>query len=481
MKGFNRGQGFALASILLAVNGLIAEEPQKRERFVPNYISVDQVTLSSPNGKPLANLKKGTLVTARKVDGVLDVKTEDGKFGLSDSRFFSRLGSTIQIEKETKQVAESSNQFAFDLYQQARQQDGNLFFSPASISTALAMTYAGAGGRTQQEMASVLHFERNQKVHEGFSTLLELLNSTGDRNGYSLSTVNRLWGAKGYQFEDAFLSLTRDNYRAELETLNFGQPEQARQAINDWVEKQTRDKIVDLIPSGVLRPDTRLLLTNAIYFEGGWSSEFSKEATKQAPFQVTKTDKINVLTMRQTEDFLYTEDTDTQVLSMPYRGDELSMVVVLPKKIDGLSELEGKLTNDRFAGWMKKLQSERPVETYIPKFKMRSEFMLSGALKTMGMTSAFSETADFSLMSKSENLMISEVIHQAFVDVDEKGTEAAAATAVVIAPTSAPFDPKEPPKPVVFRADHPFLFVIRDNRTDAVLFMGRMQRPGETP
>ena len=147
---------------------------------------------------------------------------------------------------------------------------------------------------------------------------------------------------------------------------------------------------------------------------------------------------INVLTMRQTKDFSYTEDADAQVLSMPYRGDELSMVIVLPKKIDGLTELEGKLTNDRFAGWMKKLRVDRPVEHLPAQIKMRSEFMLSGALKTMGMTSAFSQTADFSLMSKSEDLMISEVIHQAFVDVDEKGTEAAAATAVVITPNVRP-------------------------------------------
>jgi hypothetical protein len=178
---------------------------------VPNYVAIDDVTLSSPNGNGLAELEKGTLVAARHPGtDILDVKTEDGRFGLAYSRFFSRLGSSVTITGEAKQVAESSNQFAFDLYQQVRQQDGNLFFSPASISTALAMTYAGAGGHTEREMASVLHFNRDHKTHEGFSTLLELLNSTGDRNGYSLSTANRLWGAKGYQFEDAFLGLTRD-------------------------------------------------------------------------------------------------------------------------------------------------------------------------------------------------------------------------------------------------------------------------------
>ena len=477
MSVINRRGTFALAIVLLTVSTLIAKEPQRKERFVPNYIALHDVTLSSPNGNPLGSLKKGTLVSAREMGDVLDVTANDGKYGLAYSRFFSRLGSSIKITKDAKQVADSINRFAFDLYQQARHHDDNLFFSPASVSTALAMTYAGAAGHTEREMASVLHFNRGQNTHEGFSTILELLNSTGDRSGYSLATANRLWGANGYQFESTFLRLTEETYRAELESLDFSQPEQARQMINSWVEKQTREKIVDLIAPGILQEDTRLVLTNAIYFEGGWYSEFSKKATRQAPFHLTAMDKINVLTMEQREDFPYMEDADTQVLSMPYRGRELSMVVVLPKKVDGLAEIEDKLTNDRFSGWMMKLKSDRPVITYLPKFKMRSKFRLSGALKTMGMTSAFNDNANFSAMSKSEALLISEVVHQAFVDVDEKGTEAAAATAVVMAPTAAPIEPQEPPIPVTFRADHPFLFVIRDNRTGAVLFMGRMQRP----
>jgi len=465
-------------ALLICITPMHGEET-KSSMFNPNYIAVEDVTLSSPNGKSLSKIGKGTLVSARNPGaGTLDLKTEDGKFGLANRESFSRLGSNITVTDDTRHVAEASNQFAFDLYQQARKTDGNLFLSPASVSTALAMTYAGAAGRTEQKMASVLHFDRKQNTHEGFSSLLELLNSTGDRNGYSLSTANRLWGVKGYKFEEVFLKLTGDKYRAELETVDFGQLEEARREINKWVERQTREKITDLIPSGVLTPDTRLVLTNAIYFQSGWSSEFYKKATKAAPFRLTATDEVDVLTMQQTEDFPYTEDADVQVLSLPYRGHELSMVVILPKKVDGLAGLEEKLNHDQFAKWMKTLQSDRPVETYLPKFRMRTALMLSKALKSMGMSSAFSDDADFSAMSKSEGLKISEVIHQAFVDVDEKGTEAAAATAVVMAPTSAAI-PNEPPKPVVFRADHPFLFVIRDNRTGAILFMGRMVRPDE--
>lgn len=469
---------FALAVILFAGTNAASQEPQTEQRFEPNYVAISDVPLSSPNGNPLGSLKKGTPVAAREVMGyVLDVKAKDGKYGFAYSSYFSRIGSSINITQAAKQVAESNNQFAFDLYQQTKKQDGNFFFSPASITTALAMTYAGADGHTKKEIASVLHLNRDRDTHEGFSTLLNLLNSTGYRTGYSLSTANRLWAANGYDFEDSFLGLTHDKYRVKLETLNFEKPERARQTINEWVAKQTRKKIVDLIPSGTLKTNTRLVLTNAIYFEGGWSSEFSETATKKAPFRVTAKEEIDVLTMEQQDKFLYTEDDDAQVISMPYRGNELSMVVVLPKKVAGLKELEGKLTNERFAGWMEKLRRDKPVDTYLPKFKMRSQFKLSNVLKAMGMKSAFSANADFSAMSKSEKLMISQVVHQAFVDVDEKGTEAAAATAVMIAPTSVRIEPKAPPEPIVFRANHPFLFVIRDNRTSAVLFIGRMMRP----
>lgn len=464
------------AASLFNVTLMQAEEP-KSQKFEPNYIAIEDVTLSSPNGRPLSQIGKGTLVSARNpASDILDVETENEKFGLAYRESFSRLGSNISVTDDANSAAAASNQFAFDLYQQVRKKDGNLFVSPASISTALAMTYAGAAGRTEKEMASVLHFDGHEDIHEGFSTLLQLLNSTGDRNGYSLSTANRLWGVKGYAFEEAFLKLTEDRYRAELESLNFGKPEEARSQINKWVERQTREKITDLIPPGVLNTGTRLVLTNAIYFQSGWSSEFSKNSTKKAPFKQNAARNVDVQMMQQTDDFPYAEDADVQVLSMPYRGYELSMVVILPKKVEGLAALEKSFTNTQFLHWLELLRSDRPVETYFPKFRMRTALMLSETLKSMGMSSAFGDDADFSAMSKSEALKISDVVHQAYVDVDEKGTEAAAATAVLMAPTSAAL-PSEPPKPVVFRADHPFLFMIMDNRTGAILFMGRMLRP----
>lgn len=477
MRSINRGLIFALAVALASLSSIDAKAPQKIQRFVPNYIVLEDITLSAPNGNPRDSLQKGTLVSAREMGDVLDVRAKDGKFGFAEKRFFSRLGNTIEITNAATQIGESSNRFAFALYHQVRRQNGNLFLSPASLSTALAMTYGGAKGMTRQEMSSVLHFHPEQDPHDGFATLLQILNSTGSRGGYSLATANRLWGAEGYQFDASFLRLTEDKYRAELESLDFRNPERARRTINNWVEKQTRKKIVDLISAGVLQENTRLVLTNAIYFEGGWASEFSKQATQKATFHLTAEETIDVLTMEQQKNFPYTEDADAQVLALPYRGNELSMVVVLPKKNEGLATVESNLTNDRYEGWMKDLGRARPIITYLPKFKLKSQFRLSGALKSMGMKTAFSHAADFSAMSKNERLSISAVIHQAFVEVDEVGTEAAAATAIGVAPTASIIEDQEPPEPITFRADHPFLFMIRDNRTSAILFMGRMQHP----
>lgn len=466
---------FGCLVLTMIISVASADEP-----FEPNYIAVEDVGLSTPGGKPLGELKKGTAVAARVVGaGVLDVKTADGKFGLGETRWFSRLGSSITVTAEARSVAAASNQFAFDLYRQARPKEGNLFFSPASIATALAMTYGGAAGNTRREMAKVLHFAPQLPVDAGFATLMDLLNSTGDRNGYTLSTANRLWGAAGYRFEEPFLKLTREQYQAPLETLDFGRTEEARATINGWVERQTRKMIADLIPPGVLNSDTRLVLTNAVYFLGGWAEEFPKGATKDAPFYRTPDDKLDVPTMYQRESFAYADDADVQVLSLPYRDRALSMVIVLPKDRAGLAAVEEKLTEERFAAWIKGFRSDRPVDVYLPKFKLRSQLRLSEALKQLGMASAFSDSADFSAMSSSEALKISEVIHQAVVDVDEKGTEAAAATAVVMMPTSAAFPVGEPPQPILFRADHPFVFAIRDLRTGAILFLGRMEQPAK--
>jgi serine protease inhibitor len=378
---------------------------------------------------------------------------------------------TLHISDELRAVAQSNNDFGFDLYKHLQEREGNLFFSPASISTALAMTYAGAGGETKKQMGDVLHFDRpNSETISGFSTLTSILNS--DEPGYRLNMANRLWAQKGHRFEQPFLTITRERFKAELEPLDFAESEEARRAINSWVEKQTSGKIQDLIGPGVLNSMTRLVLTNAIYFKGAWQEPFWKDATKDAPFRFAKDKQVYVPMMRITEDFGYAESDTVDLLELPYGGNEISMVILLPKDVDGLSKLEAQLTPETVRSWTSKLRN-RKVQVYFPKFKMTSEFTLSDTLRTMGMPLAFSNQADFSGISADEALKISEVVHKAFVDVNEEGTEAAAATGVILAPTSA----ISPTKPPVFRADHPFVFLIRDNRTGAVLFLGRIVNP----
>ncbi len=376
-------------------------------------------------------------------------------------------------------VVESGNRFALDLYQQLRTEEGNLFFSPSSISMALAMTFAGASGETETEMAKTLHFQMpKEQLHDGMQTLQELWVTPDEEVGIRLNLANRLWGQKSYEFLREFLRITRDNYSAELAEIDFVQTENARQKINRWVEDQTEDKITDLIPSGVLSPDTKLVLTNAIYFHGRWSDPFKKDRTKDEDFHLTATDKIKVPMMHRWDEFRYAAVDDFQILELPYGDGSLSMVVLLPKEMDGLANLEAKLTFQNLQEWTGSVKHEDEVKVYLPKFKTTSQFQMTDTLKSMGMKLAFNgNAADFSEMTGGRDLFISEVIHKAFLDVNEEGTEAAAATGIVMERTAAPIqEPKEPP---VFRADHPFLFMIRDNRNGAIMFLGRIANPLE--
>jgi serpin B len=376
-------------------------------------------------------------------------------------------------------IVAGGNQFALDLYQQLRSQDGNLFVSPSSISVALAMTYAGAAGDTEAEMAKTLHFEMpKDQLHDEMRALQDYWTTPDKKKGIKLNLANRLWGHEGYEFLPQFLTITREKYAAELARLNFAQTEEARQTINVWVEDQTEDKITELIPPGVLSADTKLVLINAVYFHGIWSDPFKTDRTKGEYFHLTATDKIKVPLMHRWDEFRYGAVDDLQILELPYGDGSLSMVVLLPKEIDGLANLEAKLTFQNLQQWMTSVRHEDEVKVYLPKFKTTSQFQMSDTLKAMGMELAFNgNAADFSEMTGGRDLFISEVIHKAFVDVNEEGTEAAAATGVVMAPTAAPIqEPKEPP---VFRADHPFVFMIRDNRNSAIMFLGRITNPLE--
>jgi serpin B len=368
-------------------------------------------------------------------------------------------------------VVKGNNEFAFDLYARLRARDGNLFFSPNSISTALAMTSAGARGDTADEMAKALHFTLPpDRLHPAFAALLKALNAEGQKRGYQLSVANALWGQKGEGFKPDFLKLAKDDYGAGLKEVDFAHDtEAARKEINAWVERQTQDRIKDLLQPGVLDPLTRLVLTNAVYFKGDWSSPFKKDLTREEPF-LTGGGKVQAPLMHQSARFKYLDAGALQVLEMPYVGKDLSMVVLLPKKADGLAELEKSLTADKLAGWLGQAREEE-VEVGLPKFQATSEFSLKDQLAALGMKKAFVPgAADFSGMNGRDDLYITAVVHKAFVDVNEQGTEAAAATGVVVGLRATPVRP-------VFRADHPFVFLIRDTRNDSVLFLGRLVNP----
>lgn len=375
-------------------------------------------------------------------------------------------------QSDEKTIAEGNNAFALELYAKLAERQGNLFFSPYSISSALAMAYAGARGRTAQQMADVLHFELPQeKLHSAFAGLKDQLGKDDTQSGYELSVANALWGQKGYRFLEEFIELNRKYYGAGLNEVDFVKAaEAARQRINAWVEKQTRGKIKDLIQRSVLGPLTRLVLTNAIYFKGFWASQFDKDRTKDEPFMVTQDKKVEAALMNQKGRFKYYEQGAFQMLQLPYKGDALSMVVILPRKIDGLAKVTKSLTAENLKKWLVRMR-KREVIMYLPKFKMTSQFELAGCLGAMGMPDAFSlPPADFSGMTADKELFISNVIHKAFVAVDEEGTEAAAATGVVMGLTAVV-------EPLVFRADRPFVFMIRDNRSGSILFLGRVVNP----
>ncbi|MGA2070108.1 MAG: serpin family protein [Sedimentisphaerales bacterium] len=371
-------------------------------------------------------------------------------------------------------VVAGNNKFALELYSKINEKQGNLFLSPYSISTALAMTYAGAKSETEKQMADTLCFSTmsSEQLHEEFGSLIRKLNAAGEKGGYELVVANAIWGQKGYNFLPEFLTLVKTNYDGNLEQVDFKtQAEAARKTINAWVEKKTKDKIKELIKPKMLDSTTRLVLTNAIYFKGKWANQFMSVQTKDAPFTLLGGQKVNVPMMYQTEKFGYKEVNNIQVLEMPYVNNDLSMVVLLPKKLDGISELEKDLNNDNLARWIDDLR-KRKVQVFFPRFKMTSEFELARVLGAMGMPDAFSaEKADFSGMNGNHELSISAVVHKAYVDVNEEGTEAAAATGVGVIATSI-----ESPPPV-FRADHPFIFLIRDNKSGSILFLGRVANP----
>ncbi|HEV2455484.1 MAG TPA: serpin family protein [Verrucomicrobiae bacterium] len=377
---------------------------------------------------------------------------------------------------EMKTLVEGNTAFAVQLYGKLRSAEGNLVVSPYSISSALSMTCAGARGETAQQMEQALHFGQSKSdLHALFGRLDKALKAAQGRN--ELNIANSLWPQKTYPFRQEFLNLLRKNYGATVTPLNYErEAEQARVTINQWVDDKTRHKITEIIGPKVLDESTRMVLVNAIYFKGTWATPFPEFATQPDKFYTQSDTSVTVPFMHKRGPFSYGENDQLQLIALPYAGRKLEMLVLLPRSRDGIEQLENGLTAASLSTWTSGML-EQQVDVALPKFKMSSGFNLAKALAALGVTDAFdSQRADFSGMDGRPHwLYISAMLHKAYVDVNEKGTEAAAATAVVTTFGAAP-PRREPPRE--FRADHPFLFLIRDATTGSILFMGRVSHPG---
>jgi len=401
--------------------------------------------------------------------------------------------ATQPRELNMETAAQQANDFAANFYGEvAKEEAGNLFFSPLSIHSALSMTFAGSAGETAKQMGSVLSFDYSPTEgieHHAYSLMLQAINTvpvvrfesfesekrrTVERPAFDLVLANRLWGQEGFPWNPGYLQTAKRQYMAGLEEVGFrSDPDSARKIINAWVEETTRDRIKDLIPSGALNELTRLVLTNAIYFKANWNESFAENDTTNQPFFLSDGGQVDVPLMTQTDHLNYHESDDWQMVELPYELKALSMLLVLPEDNEGsMARVEAQLASGQLLEELKALERTR-VELWMPKFSQTQELDLNSTLSAMGMPVAFTDRADFSGMSPDSNLYLSKALHKAFIEVDEKGTEAAAATAAIVSFTSAP--PPETPK--VFRADRPFLYIIHHNATGAILFIGRVTVP----
>ena len=473
-------------SVLWWPNSKLIDEEKKLNR--PSYVVDVPVPGSDKTMRLWIEKKMGMLLEAQTLDAkgkelrklkITSIKKMDGMWVAKNLELRDKKsGSKTILEitdlewKNPKPTAaafdpaESVNQFTFDLYKKVSSGTGNLFLSPYSISSALAMVYGGARGETADEINSALRFGGQGATHPAFSYLRKTLNGIQEKGDVQINVANSLWPQKDYTFLPDYLAMAKEFYGVEIESVDYkGDTEGARGRINNWVEAKTMDRIKNLIAEGMLDKATKLVLANAIYFKGNWATRFKKEATRDLPFFVSPSEQVDVPTMIQTGDFKIAFSDTFQALELPYKGDGLSMLVLLPQTADGLPELEKILSPEMLSG----LQfNQQEVFVQLPKFKLEWKFELGDTLAGMGMPSAFSDQADLSGMDGSRSLSIGFMVHKAFVEVNEEGTEAAAATAVGIRATSMP---------PMFEANRPFLFLIRENATGTILFIGRVMDP----
>lgn len=369
--------------------------------------------------------------------------------------------------------------FTLDLFKKLSEDDPkkNLFFSPLSICSALSMVFQGAKGNTAAEMSKVLSVTRAGDIHPGYEKLISEINKPDTK--YLLRLANRLFGETSYDFLASFTDSCQKFYHADLKKLDFrAKADDSRKHINAWVEEKTESKIQNLLAPGIINSLTRLVLVNAIYFKGNWANQFLKDRTMERPFKISKNETKMVQMMYKKAKFnmTYIPDHCTKILEVPYVDHELSMIILLPDEIEdtstGLEKLEREMTYEKLMDWINpEMMDLTEVELSLPKFKLEEKYNLKPVLRSLGMTEAFDEgKADFSGMSSNRDLFLSEVVHKSFVEVNEEGTEAAAATAAIMMLRCAMITPR-------FIADHPFLFFIRHNLTGSILFYGRFCFP----
>lgn len=368
--------------------------------------------------------------------------------------------------------AQGNNTLAFEIYKKVAVSGENIFLSPFSTSTALAMTYLGARGETAEEMAKVLHFNTNQDAfHNDYKKLIDRISELGERKDVALKTANSLWLQKRYRIKSSFLDDAEKYYGPKVNLVNFRETEDARNQINTWTSDNTEGKIKELLKPGLLDPLTRLVLVNAIYFKGSWAHPFDAKETRDYPFYLYPDNVIQTPTMSSKKNFSFYKDEDIKMVALPYKGGDISLIAVLPHDIRGIDKLEEHITAEMFEKWYGKLESKEVI-LKLPRFKIRTAKSLTGPLKQLGLSTPFSQNADFTGMTRKKELYISDVVHEAFVDVNEKGTEAAAATAVAMRAYALPPDQTEE-----FIANHPFMFFIYDSTSKSILFMGKVADP----
>jgi len=389
----------------------------------------------------------------------------------------ARITEPASTAADIKTLIEGNTAFGFNIYRILSKTGDNIFYSPYSISAALAMTYAGARSESEQRIADTMQFMLPQSnLHAAFNSMDIELGSRGqgakgkDDKGFRLHVVNAIWGQKDFSFLPAFLDVLAENYGAGLRIVDYiNETEKSRIKINSWVSEQTEQRIKDLIPAGALNAMTRLVLTNAIYFNAAWADQFNENATMNAPFYLIDGKEKSVSIMKNTASYRFAEGEGYRAVELPYDGGELSMVILLPQT-GSFSTFQSSLNAGEVQNIIESLEN-RQITLSIPKFKFDSQFSLKEALTAMGMGPEFTPDADFSGMTGERDLFISDVLHKAFVAVDESGTEAAAATAVIMKATAMPMQPLE------ITVTRPFIFFIRDIQTGAVLFIGQILNP----